>query len=1345
MSRSSLWTARCAFIGAFLALAACSGDDAGGGGDGGGGSGAQQDGGGSGAGGSGSGPDDGGSGSGGSGAGGSGAGGSGAGGSGAGGSGAGDGGTAGTSGGDGGAGTGGSGSGDEDELEDDSVCNGRDGDEDGDVDEGYEASETTCGRGECRREGMLRCVNGDEVDSCTAGSPGSSDGSCDGEDDDCDGDTDEDYEPESCDGEDDDECEEGETACDDGEVSCDDDSSDTKDVCDGEDNDCDSTSADGSEDDAVGDDCDGDDDDLCQESTFACLGGELVCGDDTGDLTDVCNGEDDDCDAASADGAEDPGLAAACDGEDSDLCTEGERVCLGGSLQCDDDSDDTLDVCDGLNNDCDAASADGTEHTGFGTACDGGDDSDLCTDGTLGCAGGPDLVCNDTTPHLLDVCGGGDDDCDSASADGDEDPQLGDACDDDGDGDECQEGSYACTGGGLDCVGDGTDTTVDVDCDGEDEDCDGSDDEGYVPNEGCGVGYCNTTNTASTCVGGIETACQPGTQLSSSDTTCDGVDDDCSGGSDEDYVELSCGLGACLTGSTASSCSGGVETACDPGDPVAASDTTCDGVDDDCDGDVDEEYVIVCSGDFGGLVGCVDGEPEVVPCNDTVGCTIDSCNPDGNGDLVLNDPVCEVTPDDAACADDGFECTNEVCVIGVGCVQVPDNQFCRDEDGLLCNGLEACDPTGDGADGNGADEDGCVTGELPCADDPWNCTDTVCTEGAGGVTCSQQPDHDFCDDDLFCTGAETCNPANPARDLDGCVQGPTCPDDAFSCTDVDCDEDTDECLQVPDHGDCNDSNNCSTDSCAPGPDGNPVTGCRFVPVDCSASPGQNECTTAVCNPGNGVCTLVTDATACDPGQACTLEDGCVSCLDDAECSDGDACNGVEVCNGTCQPGTPPPPCADDGFGCTIEQCNPFTGACEVIFDNDVCDMGGGVCDGIDACDPEGEDPDMLGCTHGTALDCDDGAECTTDDCDPVFGCSNSDEGFCAANDATVCDGQAECIPGDPSGDLNGCVEPFPDGIECEQDSIACTVATCEEPNGCVETPSNTACPCGQTCSPTTGCANTCVQATCQGKTYACGDCVDNDNDCGVLPRSPSAGIDTGSDLNCLGPCQDNEAGLAGLIPGQNNAPCKMDCYFDADSGGGNDGCEWDHECDPFLPGDEVKCDNLKDVQLVGGNPKTYCWAATPAPPRPTSIPAGDPGDIAAYSTQPTSCWDFTDPVAPGDNYCGPLVPNGCDCFGCCLIPGMANPIYLGSTDAAGVNTCTIESLGDPTKCSPCTQVPGCLNTCATCEICVGKPVPEPECECQVCRDGQQLCGGPCGTPCAPGFFCNTGCCTPVPQ
>jgi len=76
--------------------------------------------------------------------------------------------------------------------------------------------------------------------------------------------------------------------------------------------------------------------------------------------TDVCNGIDDDCDAMSADGSEDPSLGAPCDGTDGDLCIEGSIECTAGVLGCSDVTGTTTETCNGFDDDCD-----GTVDEGF--------------------------------------------------------------------------------------------------------------------------------------------------------------------------------------------------------------------------------------------------------------------------------------------------------------------------------------------------------------------------------------------------------------------------------------------------------------------------------------------------------------------------------------------------------------------------------------------------------------------------------------------------------------------------------------------------------------------------------------------------------------------------------------------------------------------------------------------------------------------------------------------------------------------------------------------------------------------------------------------------------------------
>jgi hypothetical protein len=143
-----------------------------------------------------------------------------------------------------------------------------------------------------------------------------------------------------------------------------------------------------------------------------------VCSDTTGSLVDICNGANDDCDASSADGSEDPMIGSACDGGDSDLCTEGTRSCPSGSLVCSDSTGSTVDLCGGGDQDCDPASADGSEDPANGTACDGGD-GDFCVEGTNACVSGT-MTCGDGTGTTTELCAGNnvDEDCDGVVDDG---------------------------------------------------------------------------------------------------------------------------------------------------------------------------------------------------------------------------------------------------------------------------------------------------------------------------------------------------------------------------------------------------------------------------------------------------------------------------------------------------------------------------------------------------------------------------------------------------------------------------------------------------------------------------------------------------------------------------------------------------------------------------------------------------------------------------------------------------------------------------------------------------------------------------------------------------------------
>ncbi|MBM4373422.1 MAG: hypothetical protein FJ098_17325, partial [Deltaproteobacteria bacterium] len=295
----------------------------------------------------------------------------------------------------------------------------------------------------------------------------------------------------------------------------------------------------------------------------------------------TCDGVDDDCDGETDD---DYVVIPSC----------GKGVCKDGSVpsSCVDGvetpcepgppDEDEDQTCDGLDGDCD-----GFKDEDYPVEADCGEGWCQDTAAPSSCAGGVESPCVPGAPaEGTDLsCDGVDGDCDGET---DEDYEVVSAC---GKGWCLLAANPSSCEGGLEtpCMPGTKAEATDVTCDGVDGDCDGATDEDYAPKLSCGKGWCQWSNQPSTCIGGVETPCLPGTPLGATDASCDGVDGDCDGVADDDYVsDETCGLGACRWTNTPSTCSGGVELPCKPGVP-ATSDGDCDLVDDDCNGEADED------------------------------------------------------------------------------------------------------------------------------------------------------------------------------------------------------------------------------------------------------------------------------------------------------------------------------------------------------------------------------------------------------------------------------------------------------------------------------------------------------------------------------------------------------------------------------------------------------------------------------------------------------------------------------------------------------------------------------------------------------------------------------------
>jgi hypothetical protein len=340
-------------------------------------------------------------------------------------------------------------------------------------------------------------------------------------------------------------------------------------------------------------------------------------------------------------------------------------------------------------------------------------------------------------------------------------------------------------------------------CNDLDDDCDGTPDNGLGLGEACsaGVGAC-AQDGVSACLPDGTVGCDaapgaPGVETCNTldddcngvvDDTggveiCNGADDDCDGETDEGLgVGDACavGVGACrVEGVNVCGDENGL-VACGAAE-IPAVPEVCDGLDNDCNGTVDDTpegcdcvdgSTVACGSDVGqcrpGVQTCVDGR--LGPCDGATGPGDETC------DAADND--CNGTVDDRPVACECVDGAERACGSDVGACAAG-TQRCADGAWGACNdtppAAETCDAVDNDCNGVTDDRAGdpceCTDGEQrACGTDVGVCAPGTETCGGG---------HWGACDGATNPGVETCNGADD--DCDGTLDNR--PGDACECVD----------------------------------------------------------------------------------------------------------------------------------------------------------------------------------------------------------------------------------------------------------------------------------------------------------------------------------------------------------------------------------------------------------------------------------------------------------------------------------------------------------------------------------------------------------------------------------
>src|SRR6185369_11081010 len=89
---------------------------------------------------------------------------------------------------------------------------------------------------------------------------------------------------------------------------------------------------------------------VCSPGTTACTSGAIVCNRNTAPSSEVCDGQDNNCNGSTDEGNR--GGGNVCNTGRPGVCAAGTTACQSGAVVCNQNTAPSGEVCDGRDNDC---------------------------------------------------------------------------------------------------------------------------------------------------------------------------------------------------------------------------------------------------------------------------------------------------------------------------------------------------------------------------------------------------------------------------------------------------------------------------------------------------------------------------------------------------------------------------------------------------------------------------------------------------------------------------------------------------------------------------------------------------------------------------------------------------------------------------------------------------------------------------------------------------------------------------------------------------------------------------------------------------------------------------------